>query len=648
MATPAPSDSRESSPLSLLASQSPTMSAYLPSPSSQAFSDVCPPGLELGSSAPQQTSNTNTKTIARPKKRKAQPNGEIGTFSQKDQLDGSPTKKKRKVTAKKPKPLTSALDDAAGSIQAESEKAKSGHELDASVGTVGVDGQPPATKSRKVTPKVRRTEYLDLPSSDGLDACSEDQRSQLNHLLKVIRTKKKIVVIAGAGISVSAGIPDFRSSNGLFSTSRSQQNPVKASGKHLFDASVYKTDAATSSFHDMVRTLAHLVESSKPTAFHHLLATLAQEGRLLRLYSQNVDGLEICLPPLATTVPLNAKGPWPRTIQLHGGLGKMVCQKCGHLSNFQPALFEGPEPPSCQECETLDTVRTNIAGKRSHGVGKLRPRIVLYNEYNPDEDAIGAVAKVDLRSRPDAVIVVGTSLKVRGVRRIVREMCGVVRGRKDGYAVWINNGPKPMGKEFEDCWDLIVRGDSDSVARLANTRRWDDPEPVVDGEEVGDDEWVKMKARESPQVVVDTIAVKTAKKNELDEVAPGILTPVCTPNSKRFPAIKLTLKKEQGDSKVKLTTKPSGVRKRKTASDGSAPTKKRAPKSSRKKSTNKKTAVQETTVKINSVFKATKATGSKMTSKASKSKAEDLLVKEAITKNVSTTTVIGGETDQVD
>src|SRR5580700_2394404 len=127
-------------------------------------------------------------------------------------------------------------------------------------------------------------------------------------------------------------VPDFLSSTGLFNTLRSQHR-LKASGKHLFDAAVYKTDSSTTSFHAMVRELSHLTRSAQPTLFHHMLATLAEEGRLMRLYTQNVDGIYTALEPLATTVPLNPKGPWPRTIQLHGGLEKMVCTKCGELSN---------------------------------------------------------------------------------------------------------------------------------------------------------------------------------------------------------------------------------------------------------------------------------------------------------------------------
>ena len=223
----------------------------------------------------------------------------------------------------------------------------------------------------------------------------------------------------------------------------------------------------------MVRELAQLTSKASPTPFHHMLASIAEEGRLMRLYSQNIDGIDTQMPPLATNVPLNTKGPWPVTIQLHGGLEKMVCTKCGHLEPFNASLFEGSEPPLCEKCKEQDQVRTAFAGKRSHGIGRLRPRIVLYNEYNPDEEAIGMVSKADLRRVPDAVIVVGTSLKIPGVRRIVKEMCQLTRSRRDGITAWVNVDPEPQGVEFKDCWDFVVRGKCDDVAELVNLPRWD-------------------------------------------------------------------------------------------------------------------------------------------------------------------------------
>lgn len=204
-----------------------------------------------------------------------------------------------------------------------------------------------------------------------------------------------------------------------------------------------------------------------------MLATLAEEGRLLRLYSQNVDGIDTSLEPLATTVPLNSKGPWPKTIQLHGGLAKMVCSKCGHLEDFDGAQFEGPEAPDCGNCVEIDSVRI-AAGSRRHGIGRMRPRMVLYNEYNPDEEAIGAVSAADLKKVADAVIVVGTSLKIPGIRRLVKEMCSTTRDRKNGFTAWINLDGEPGGPEFKDCWDMIVRGECDEVARHAGLPKWDD------------------------------------------------------------------------------------------------------------------------------------------------------------------------------
>ncbi|EFX01664.1 sir2 family histone deacetylase [Grosmannia clavigera kw1407] len=333
------------------------------------------------------------------------------------------------------------------------------------------DSPPPAKRRRVQTPRPRMTRHVDLANP------TPESEEELSHLIQALQKKKKIVVIAGAGISVSAGIPDFRSSTGLFTTLR-EQHGIRASGKHLFDASVYKHDASTSSFHAMVRELAHLTQKARPTSFHHMLASIATEGRLMRLYSQNIDGIDTALKPLSTTVPLNSKGPWPVTIQLHGGLEKMVCSKCGNLESFDGSRFDGPEPPECDECAEIDKLRTSFAGKRSHGIGRLRPRIVLYNEYNPDEEAIGNVSRADLRRGPDAVIVVGTSLKIPGVRRLVKELCQVTRSRRDGMTAWINVDNEPQGAEFKECWDTIVRGSCDDIARLANLRPWDQPDDI--------------------------------------------------------------------------------------------------------------------------------------------------------------------------
>lgn len=275
----------------------------------------------------------------------------------------------------------------------------------------------------------------------------------------------------------------------------------------------------------MVRELSQLTQTAKPTPFHHMLATLAEEGRLMRLYSQNVDGIDTSLTPLATNVPLNPKGPWPKTIQLHGGLEKMACTKCHNLSDFDGALFQGPEPPACPECEHSDSLRV-AAGLRSHGVGRLRPRLLLYNEYNPDEDAIGAASHADLKSRPDAVLVVGTSLKVPGVRRLAREMCAVTRGRRGGFAAWINVDPEPLGVDFKNGWDMVVRGKCDDVARSVGLPRWDDKDgaayPIVDGPPAGSNALVGVVIPSTPATAVKSQGILTPSDSPRQQ-SPSVL-----------------------------------------------------------------------------------------------------------------------------
>jgi NAD-dependent histone deacetylase SIR2 len=100
-------------------------------------------------------------------------------------------------------------------------------------------------------------------------------------------------------------------------------------------------------------------------------------------------------------------------------------------------------------CAVSRSHKRQQQGKREYGIGYLRLRIVLHNETSPDAEAIGAVSVVVLRSRPDAVIVVGTSLKIIGVRSIVREMCRTVSGHRDGIAIWINKDAEPVTGELK-------------------------------------------------------------------------------------------------------------------------------------------------------------------------------------------------------
>lgn len=381
----------------------------------------------------------------------------------------------------------------------------------------------------------------------------------------------------------------------------------------------------------MVRELAHLTKSAKPTPFHHLVASLAKEGRLLRLYSQNVDGLDTSMAPLATDVPLNTKGPWPKTIQLHGGLAKMVCSKCSEISEFDGSLFEGPEAPLCKACVETDNVRTSHAGKRSHGIGRLRPRMVLYNEFNPDEEAIANVVKADLRARPDAVLVVGTSMKIPGVRNMVKDMCQVTRKRKDGITAWVNLDGEPGGSDLKDCWDLVVQGKCDHIASLAALPRWD--QSIEQGEEVIlDDQQHKEALRNGQRIEIEIrqSAANTLVKNESRDSTPveakpksiekvqGIPTPTASPKLRTRTTLPEPKSKEN-QKQGKLIFPSQGAKAKATATKPQEAAKEKKKPAPRKPTqTKKKAAPAKPNTAINSMLKTTKSTASVSTKGSAK------------------------------
>lgn len=233
----------------------------------------------------------------------------------------------------------------------------------------------------------RTCEVLDL-AIDTLES-SEAARNAMSILVSA----KRIIFIAGAGISVAAGIPDFRSPAGLFSTLKADTK-YKPSGKALFDASVYKvcswviqslttfqSDVGTQSYNEMITSLHSLTTAAKPTSFHTFLDSISH--RIQRIYSQNIDSLENRFTSLSTKVPLPTKGPWPKTVQLHGDLKYAVCSKCHWLGPLDPKQLSLGAEMGCMQCREADDVR-QVVGKRCQGVGIIRPRVVLYNEANPD------------------------------------------------------------------------------------------------------------------------------------------------------------------------------------------------------------------------------------------------------------------------
>lgn len=124
---------------------------------------------------------------------------------------------------------------------------------------------------------------------------SKDVDRDLARLYEAVSGARRIAVICGAGISVSApaNIPDFRSAHGLFKKLK-EKHPTAglSSGKDLFDARLFSSESTSALFYSMVAELKRLADEAEPTIFHRFLKRLDDEGRLQRVYTQNIDGLE--------------------------------------------------------------------------------------------------------------------------------------------------------------------------------------------------------------------------------------------------------------------------------------------------------------------------------------------------------------------
>lgn len=167
---------------------------------------------------------------------------------------------------------------------------------------------------------------------------------------------------------------------------------------------------------------------------------------------------------------------------LHGSLELLRCFLCGRLCSWEDDEREAEtlagQQPECPHCVGA-TVAREEKGKRALGVGKLRPDIVLYGEEHPNSHLISPIVTHDLALYPDMLLILGTSLRVHGLKVMVREFAKAVHSRS-GKVVFVNF-TKPPESSWGDVIDYWVQWDCDAwVADLQSKipKLWQDPEPL--------------------------------------------------------------------------------------------------------------------------------------------------------------------------
>lgn len=183
-----------------------------------------------------------------------------------------------------------------------------------------------------------------------------------------VQESKAIAFFGGAGVSTESGIPDFRSTGGLYH--QEWKYPPETILSHTF----YKSNPEE--FFRFYRAKM-LAPEARPNAAHKKLAEWEAAGKLTAVVTQNIDGLH------------QAAGS-KHVCELHGSVHRNYCERCGKFYGLD-FILNGTGVPRC------------TCG------GVVKPDVVLYEEgleQSVMNDAVDSIARADL------LIIGGTSLNV--------------------------------------------------------------------------------------------------------------------------------------------------------------------------------------------------------------------------------------------
>ncbi|XP_056630819.1 NAD-dependent protein deacetylase sirtuin-1 isoform X1 [Diorhabda sublineata] len=241
------------------------------------------------------------------------------------------------------------------------------------------------------------------------------RRNKLRHIntlddvVRLLRGAQNIIVLTGAGVSVSCGIPDFRSRDGIYSR-LAIDFPNLPDPQAMFDISYFSQDPRP--FFKFARDI--YPGKFQPSPCHRFIKLLEKHKKLLRNYTQNIDTLE-------------KEAEIERVIECHGSFATATCTKCGHKVRADQIRDHvlAQKIPLCQECHpnvesyvSTDDVRTNQEGMDYRELvqsGIMKPDIVFFGEGLPDTFH---EAMTEDKSQCDLLLVIGSSLKVRPVALI--------------------------------------------------------------------------------------------------------------------------------------------------------------------------------------------------------------------------------------
>nr|XP_055029797.1 NAD-dependent protein deacetylase sirtuin-3 isoform X2 [Misgurnus anguillicaudatus] len=253
----------------------------------------------------------------------------------------------------------------------------------------------------------------------------------IGRLMKLGRVRN-IVVVAGAGISTASGIPDFRTpGTGLYANLAKYDIP--------YPEAVFNIDYFSDNPHPFFSLAKELYPGHhRPNYVHYFIRMLHQKGLLLRMYTQNIDGLEkLC------------GIPDDKLVEAHGSFATAACHLCYTpypAEEAKKAIMNG-NIPICTFC-----------------AGAVKPNVVFFGEDLPEK----YFQHAEDFPKADLLMIMGTSLKIEPFASLINTVKSTVP------RLLLNRDPvgpferRPLRRgDYMELGDLI-----DSVQKLAEILGW--------------------------------------------------------------------------------------------------------------------------------------------------------------------------------
>jgi NAD-dependent deacetylase len=204
------------------------------------------------------------------------------------------------------------------------------------------------------------------------------QLNKIETAARILKCSNNVVVFTGAGMSTESGIPDFRSKTGIYET--------------MIPETFLSITNFMNNPYDVYKFFKHYIniQGIKPNKGHDIIAEWERDGLVKSVITQNIDRL-------------HQKAGSKDVVQVHGEAETATCIHCKKQYDTLKVIEGIDNVPPSYVCDCMFNQHAYI-----------KPNIVFF-----EEDVEMFPMAVNKITRADALIILGTSLKVYPVASLI-------------------------------------------------------------------------------------------------------------------------------------------------------------------------------------------------------------------------------------